>query len=86
MALIHLRGADGFVAAVDPDRITSFGVDPAAVKKLWVLVDGKELSFSADVDQQYGELIEFFKRLNGSKSITGIRKSEGGGNGDTNQG
>jgi hypothetical protein len=85
MVLIHLKGADGFVAAVDPEKISSFGIEPAA-RRLWVMVDGKEMGVSADVDQQYGELVEFFKRLNGSKAVVGIQKGEGGGNGNTNQG
>jgi uncharacterized protein YlzI (FlbEa/FlbD family) len=86
MALIRLRGMDGFTAMVDLDKITSFGISPASALQLWVMADGKEITVSVDVDEQFDKLCEIFKRLNGSKSIPGIKKCEGGGNGDTSQG
>jgi hypothetical protein len=82
MALIRLRGADGFTAVVDLDKITSFGISPASARHLWVMADGKEMTVSVDVDEQFDNLCEIFKGLNGSKTVEGIKKFEGGENGE----
>jgi hypothetical protein len=72
MARIHLRGSDGFVAEVDSEKITSFGIDPAVGRKLWVIVDGKDFSFSVDVDEQFEKLIQILGDC--SLKVAGIQK------------
>ena len=67
--MIRLVGRDGFEGVVDPDKITAFGLETPA-PTLWVRIDGREFSFSENVQEQHAMLRGELQKTN--RTVVGL--------------